>query len=114
AVHPHLAFANDALNVTKRQSGKPRLEKTIEPHAALVRGHGGVLHAFSSIGCNFTHGFRPGSGPGDASSSERIRRNCGKRNIQSAATMKTPIPPSATAGAAPISDATAPARKSPR
>ncbi len=43
AVHPHLAFADDALDVTERQAGKFRLEETVEPHVVLVGGDGDGL-----------------------------------------------------------------------
>ena len=44
-------------------------------------------------------GLTPAGGrAAGTSSSERIRRNCGKRNSQSAVTRNTPAPPSATAG----------------
>ena len=33
AVHPHLAFANDALDVAERQARKSRLEKAVDAHA---------------------------------------------------------------------------------
>ena len=36
AVHPHFAFAHDALDVAERQPGKPRLEEAIDPHAGFV------------------------------------------------------------------------------
>ena len=36
AVHAHLAFADDALDVAERQPGKPRLEEAVEPHAGFV------------------------------------------------------------------------------
>src|ERR1019366_608872 len=45
AVHPHLAFANDALDMTERQARKPPLEKAIDAHAVLVRSDGYGLHA---------------------------------------------------------------------
>src|SRR5262249_53664870 len=38
AVHAQLAFADDALDVGKRQPRKPRLKETIDPHVVLVRG----------------------------------------------------------------------------
>ena len=89
------------------------------PSSSPVDGDG--LHALSGgwAGADFDSVMGFGSGAraafaADASSSERIRRNCGKRNNQSATTRNTPTPPSATASGAPISAATAPARKSPR
>ncbi len=45
AIHPHFAFADDALDVTERQAGKARLKETVDPHIVLVRCHGDVLHA---------------------------------------------------------------------
>ena len=45
AVHTHLAFADDALDVTERQAGKSRLEEAIDPHVVLVRRNIDVLHA---------------------------------------------------------------------
>ena len=36
AVHAHLAFADDALDVGERQPREPRLEEAVEPHAVLV------------------------------------------------------------------------------
>jgi len=44
AVDPHLAFADDALDVGEAQPRKPRLEKPVDPHAGFVGGHGDVLH----------------------------------------------------------------------
>jgi hypothetical protein len=45
AVHPHLALADDALDVAERQARKARLEKAIDAHAVLVRRDGDGLHA---------------------------------------------------------------------
>ena len=45
AVHAHLAFADDALNVGERQPREPRLEEAVEPHAVLVTGDGDGLDA---------------------------------------------------------------------
>ena len=39
AVDAQLAFADDALDVRERQAGKTRLEKTVDAHVVLVRGH---------------------------------------------------------------------------
>jgi hypothetical protein len=36
AVHAHLAFADDALDVAERQAWKARLEEAIEPHVGFV------------------------------------------------------------------------------
>src|SRR6185369_10054322 len=66
AVHPHLAFADDALDVAERQAREPRLEEAVESHAVLVAGDGDGLHALAGIGlagpilasicCDFAHG----------------------------------------------------------
>ena len=45
AVHPHLAFADDALDVGERRARKPRLEETVDAHAGFVGRDGDVLHA---------------------------------------------------------------------
>ena len=45
AVDPHLALADDALDVAERQAGKPRLEEAIDAHAVFVGGDADVLHA---------------------------------------------------------------------
>ena len=39
AVHPQLAFADDAVDVGERQPREFRLEKAVDPHAGLVRRH---------------------------------------------------------------------------
>ena len=39
AVDAQLAFADDALDVGERQAGKARLEKAVDAHVVLVRGH---------------------------------------------------------------------------
>jgi hypothetical protein len=44
AADPHLAFADDALNVGEAQARKARFQKTIHTHAGLVAGDGDVLH----------------------------------------------------------------------
>src|SRR5947207_2780780 len=44
AVHPHLAFANDALDVAEREPGKARLEEPIEPHVGFVARDRDRLH----------------------------------------------------------------------
>ena len=49
AVHPHLAFADDALDVAERQAGKPRLEETVDPHAVLVAADVDGLHALAGL-----------------------------------------------------------------
>ena len=45
AVHAHLAFADDALDVAERQAGKPRLEEAVDAHVVFVRRDGDGLHA---------------------------------------------------------------------
>ena len=50
AVHPHLAFAHDALDVAERQAGKLRLEKAIDPHAGFVGADRDGLHAGRDFG----------------------------------------------------------------
>src|SRR4029453_10831103 len=37
AVHAQFAFADDALDVGERQSGKARLKKAVDPHVVLIR-----------------------------------------------------------------------------
>src|ERR1019366_39993 len=44
AVHPHLAFANDALDMAERQARKPPLEKAIDAHAGFVGADRDGLH----------------------------------------------------------------------
>ena len=43
AIHPHLAFANDALDVAERQARKSRLEKAIDAHAGFIGRDGDGL-----------------------------------------------------------------------
>ncbi len=43
AVHPHLAFANDALDVAERQARKSRLEKAVDAHAEFIGRDGDGL-----------------------------------------------------------------------
>src|SRR5262249_12706746 len=45
AVHSHLAFPDDALDVGEGEPGEPRLEEAVEPHAGFVRRDGNGLHA---------------------------------------------------------------------
>ena len=40
AVHPHLAFSDDALDMTERQAGKARFEEAVDAHAVLIGGDG--------------------------------------------------------------------------
>ena len=44
AVDAQLAFADDALDMGERQAGKARLEKAVDAHVVLVRGHDDGLH----------------------------------------------------------------------
>ena len=44
AVHAHLAFADDALDMAEREAGKARLEEAVDAHAVLVRRDGDGLH----------------------------------------------------------------------
>src|SRR5262249_60239598 len=44
AVHPQLAFADDALDVREAQAGKARLEEAVDPHAGFVGRHRDGLH----------------------------------------------------------------------
>src|SRR5579871_2974593 len=44
AVDPHLAFADDALDVGVTETRKPRLEKPVDAHAGLVCAHGDILN----------------------------------------------------------------------
>jgi hypothetical protein len=44
AINAHLAFADDALDVRKAKTGKPRLKKSINPHAGFVGAHSDVLN----------------------------------------------------------------------
>jgi hypothetical protein len=44
AVDAQFAFADDALDVGERQAGKTRLQKTVDPHIVLVRGHDNGLN----------------------------------------------------------------------
>ena len=39
AVDAQLAFADDALDMGERQAGETRLQKAVDPHVVLVRGH---------------------------------------------------------------------------
>ena len=123
AVHPHLAFADDALDVAERQARIARLEEAVEPHAVLVGADGDGLHALaglrlagawisvSVIGSRFRRRGRPS--PRSPRPANGYAATRGKRNHQSATTRKPPAPPNATASGAPTSAATAPARKSP-
>ncbi len=45
AVHAHLAFADDALDMAEREPGKARLEEAVYAHIVFVRGDGDGLHA---------------------------------------------------------------------
>src|SRR5436190_17420139 len=60
AVHPHLAFADDALDVAERQARKARLKETVEPHAVLVGGDGDGLHALAGFWLDWSFGLRVG------------------------------------------------------
>ena len=64
AVHAHLAFADDALDVGERQPREPRLEEAVEPHAVLVAGDGDGLHAARLAAGGRSRGYRPTSGGG--------------------------------------------------
>ena len=44
AVHPQLALAHDALDVTEGQAGKPRLQETVDAHIGFVGRDGDGLH----------------------------------------------------------------------
>ncbi len=44
AVHPHLALADDALDMAERQAGKARFEEAIDAHAGFVGGDTDILH----------------------------------------------------------------------
>ena len=48
AVDPHLAFADDALDMGKAQSRKPRFEEAVDAHAGFVGRDGGVLDSWSA------------------------------------------------------------------
>ena len=49
AVHPQLAFADDALDMGERQPRKAGLEEAVDAHAGFVAGHGDGLHAGLAI-----------------------------------------------------------------
>jgi hypothetical protein len=44
AVHPQLAFADDALDMGERKPGKSCFEKAVDPHAGFIRRHGRCLN----------------------------------------------------------------------
>jgi len=44
AVDPHLAFADDALDVGEAQARKARLEEAVDAHAGFVGRNGDILH----------------------------------------------------------------------
>src|SRR5262249_55423781 len=43
-VYAHFAFANDALDVAERQTGKPCFEKPVDPHPGFVGTDSGGFH----------------------------------------------------------------------
>ncbi len=55
AVHAHLAFADDALDMAEGQARKPPFEKTVDTHPRLVGGNGDSLNftcALKSLACD--------------------------------------------------------------
>ena len=61
AVHPHLALADDALDMAERQAGKARLEEAVDAHAVLVRRDGDGLHGggkLHGLGCGHRRRWR--------------------------------------------------------
>jgi len=51
AVHPHLAFADDALDVAERKTGKSRLKKTIDAHAGFIGHYDDRLYGSGKLRC---------------------------------------------------------------
>src|SRR5262249_60056178 len=78
AVHPQLALADDALDVTERQAGITRLEEAVDAHARLVAGHGDGLHAARRVRPGLAHAILGSAfASGTASSNECSSRSSG-------------------------------------